>query len=102
MRARGPLSQFPLVLSFPRAELSSLRGEHSLPQTELSGSSVAGESILIESATVEAESPQKLTGACSAFLEKYTLRDILIASPAAPWHHSLVCLGCGAKLTAHS
>jgi hypothetical protein len=31
----------------------------------------AGESILIESATVEAESPQKLTGACSAFLEKH-------------------------------
>jgi hypothetical protein len=30
-----------------------------------------GEAILIESATVEAESPLKLTGSCSSFLEKY-------------------------------
>jgi len=46
----------------------------------------AGESILIESATVEAESPQKLTTACSAFLEKYEdelWRELLIADPDA-------------------
>ena len=44
----------------------------------------AGESILIESATVEAESPQKLTTSCSAFLEKYEddlWRELLIADP---------------------
>ena len=31
----------------------------------------AGEAILIESATVEAESPQKLSTICSAFLDKH-------------------------------
>eukprot|EP01043_Picozoa_sp_COSAG02_P035480 COSAG02_NODE_2543_length_8570_cov_24.762956_12_plen_283_part_00 len=46
----------------------------------------AGESILIESATVEAESPQKLTSSCSAFLEKYEddlWRELLLADPDA-------------------